>query len=134
MRRKNRQPLYYCLPSHWYYTVLRIIKMLFNHGRCNSIYQLLHCARLWNRTALGGLLSPPLPTAAVTLDNLFLKCVVLYLNNTCVVHSHCSQRTAVTECDCFTTLLVSHLPLELTWDKVKNNELPPYTLKKFMAS
>lgn len=101
--------------------------MLFNHGRFNPIYHLLHCARLWNRTALAGLPSPPLPTAAVTLDNLFLKCVVFYPNSPCVVYSHYSQRMAVTECDCFTTLLVSHLPLELTWDKVKNNELPPYT-------
>lgn len=101
--------------------------MLFNRGRFNPIYQLLHCAMLWNRTALAGLLNPPLPIAAVTLDNLVLKCVVVYLNNPCVVSSHYSQRMAVTECDYFTTLLVSHLPLELTWDKVENNELPPYT-------
>jgi len=34
------------------------------------------------------------------------------------------------EFDYFTILLVSSLPLAVTWDRMKNNELPLFTLKQ----
>jgi len=106
--------------------------MLFNHLIVVDLILSTNSspARLWNGKAFAGLLSPPLPTAAITSGSSFFKHVVLYLNNSCVVYSRYSQRMAVAECDCFTLLLVSHLPLALTWGRVKNNELPLYALKK----